>query len=290
VAQVRALPRFSCVFEGLTQNRVLMPWPQVQAMAAAHTAGCLRLGWEPAAAPGQPARVAPGVFFLTRVAAGGGRYYEREPPAARLLAEAGGPELLPPARPNRASTSPATAPLAPPPDAAAGLRRARLDAAATRGGPFDGAAWSARAGPALADFAASQVQAHAGLVGGRPARILDRAAALSSSLASIDAAGANGAFVTILSTDASSREALVRTRAGEERAVINAGSMDYLGLSQHPAVVAAACAALTEHGSCLTNSRALCGSGTVHRELEAELAGYFEKEAALLLPAGGFRV
>ena len=61
---------------------------------------------------------------------------------------------------------------------------------------------------------------------------------------------------------------------------------DYLGLSAHPAVVAAAAAALERWGAGAGASRLVTGSRPVHSELEAALAAWLGEEAALLFPTG----
>jgi 8-amino-7-oxononanoate synthase len=63
-------------------------------------------------------------------------------------------------------------------------------------------------------------------------------------------------------------------------------SNDYLGLSQHPAVVAAAHAALDRWGAGAGSARLVAGSRPVHSELETELADWKGTEAALLFPTG----
>ncbi len=63
-------------------------------------------------------------------------------------------------------------------------------------------------------------------------------------------------------------------------------SNDYLGLSQHPAVVAAAHAALDRWGAGAGSARLVAGARSVHSELEAELADWKGTEAALLFPTG----
>ncbi len=63
-------------------------------------------------------------------------------------------------------------------------------------------------------------------------------------------------------------------------------SNDYLGLSQHPAVVAAAHAALDRWGAGAGAARLVVGSRPVHSELEVELAAWKRTEAALLFPTG----
>ena len=72
----------------------------------------------------------------------------------------------------------------------------------------------------------------------------------------------------------------------EGRPVVSFASNDYLGLTHHPAVVAAAHAALDRWGAGSGASRLVVGSRPLHGELEAELAGWRGTEAALLFPTG----
>ncbi len=62
-------------------------------------------------------------------------------------------------------------------------------------------------------------------------------------------------------------------------------SNDYLGLRQHPAVVAGATAALEEGGGS-GSSRLIAGSLPVHRRLEEALAAWLDVPAALVLTSG----
>src|SRR5256885_4500082 len=64
------------------------------------------------------------------------------------------------------------------------------------------------------------------------------------------------------------------------------GSNNYLGLTHHPEVLAAAKAALDRYGSGCTGSRLLNGTLDLHQELEAELAQFFGKEACLVFSTG----
>ncbi|MBF6078064.1 aminotransferase class I/II-fold pyridoxal phosphate-dependent enzyme [Nocardia beijingensis] len=68
--------------------------------------------------------------------------------------------------------------------------------------------------------------------------------------------------------------------------VINFSSFNYLGLSGHPAVVAAVQDAVARYGSSCSASRILSGEKPVHRELEAELAGLLGTEDAIALVGG----
>ncbi|MDQ6617173.1 MAG: 8-amino-7-oxononanoate synthase [Actinomycetota bacterium] len=68
--------------------------------------------------------------------------------------------------------------------------------------------------------------------------------------------------------------------------VVSFASNDYLGLSAHPDVVAAARQALERWGTGSSSSRLVVGTRPVHVELEAALAEWKGTEAALLFPTG----
>ena len=68
--------------------------------------------------------------------------------------------------------------------------------------------------------------------------------------------------------------------------VVSFASNDYLGLSAHPAVVAAAQSALTRWGAGSGASRLVTGSRPIHSELERELAAWKGTEAAVCFPTG----
>jgi len=70
------------------------------------------------------------------------------------------------------------------------------------------------------------------------------------------------------------------------RPVVSFASNDYLGLTQHPAVVAAAHAALDRWGAGSGAARLIVGSRPVHSELEDALADWKGSERALLFPTG----
>jgi 8-amino-7-oxononanoate synthase len=70
------------------------------------------------------------------------------------------------------------------------------------------------------------------------------------------------------------------------REVVSFASNDYLGLSQHPAVRAAAVDAIQRWGTGSGSARLIVGDRPVHRALEAELAGWKGAEAAVLFPTG----
>jgi len=69
-------------------------------------------------------------------------------------------------------------------------------------------------------------------------------------------------------------------------ALLDLASNDYLGLSRHPVVVAAAQAAAARDGVGAGASRLVTGTRPVHMELEAELAAWLGRHRALLFPSG----
>ncbi len=70
------------------------------------------------------------------------------------------------------------------------------------------------------------------------------------------------------------------------RHIIMCGSNNYLGLTTHPKVKAAALDAIKRYGTSCTGSRFLNGNMSLHEELEAELADWVGKEAALVFSTG----
>jgi len=68
--------------------------------------------------------------------------------------------------------------------------------------------------------------------------------------------------------------------------VVSFASNDYLGLSAHPAVIAAATDALARWGAGATASRLIVGTRPGHDELESELARWKGRDAALVFSSG----
>ena len=68
--------------------------------------------------------------------------------------------------------------------------------------------------------------------------------------------------------------------------VVSFASNDYLGLTAHPAVVAAAHDALDRWGAGAGGARLITGSRPVHDDLEAELATWKGTERAVVFPTG----
>jgi glycine C-acetyltransferase len=64
--------------------------------------------------------------------------------------------------------------------------------------------------------------------------------------------------------------------------MVNLCANNYLGLANHPAVVAAAHDALDRYGYGVASVRFICGTQRVHRELEERLSAYLSMEDAIL--------
>jgi glycine C-acetyltransferase len=66
------------------------------------------------------------------------------------------------------------------------------------------------------------------------------------------------------------------------REVLNLCANNYLGLSAHPEVIAAAHAAIDSHGFGLSSVRFICGTQDIHKTLECRLAEFLGTEDAIL--------
>jgi glycine C-acetyltransferase len=66
------------------------------------------------------------------------------------------------------------------------------------------------------------------------------------------------------------------------RTVLNLCANNYLGLADHPAIVASAHRALDDHGYGMASVRFICGTQTVHKQLEAELSRFLGTEDTIL--------
>jgi len=69
------------------------------------------------------------------------------------------------------------------------------------------------------------------------------------------------------------------------RKCINICSNNYLGLSSHPEVIAAAHAGLDSRGYGMSSVRFICGTQDIHRELEKRLTDFLGTEDTLLFPS-----
>ena len=77
-----------------------------------------------------------------------------------------------------------------------------------------------------------------------------------------------------------SAQSSVITVKGEN--VINFCANNYLGLSNHPYLVEAAKSALDKWGFGLSSVRFICGTQTIHKELEFKISGFLSKEDTIL--------
>ena len=76
------------------------------------------------------------------------------------------------------------------------------------------------------------------------------------------------------------QQAVIKVTSGEE--VVNFCANNYLGLANHPGLVKAAQAALPKYGFGMSSVRFICGTQTVHKELEARLSKFLGTDDTLL--------
>jgi len=69
------------------------------------------------------------------------------------------------------------------------------------------------------------------------------------------------------------------------RKVLNFCANNYLGLADHPDIIAAAKHALDTHGFGMASVRFICGTQDLHKQLEAKIAAFFGTEDAILYAA-----
>jgi len=76
----------------------------------------------------------------------------------------------------------------------------------------------------------------------------------------------------------------VRSNGGTEH-VLNLCANNYLGLANHPEVIAAAHKALDKYGYGMASVRFICGTQTIHKELEARISDFLGTEDTILYPS-----
>ena len=87
------------------------------------------------------------------------------------------------------------------------------------------------------------------------------------------------------------KERIITTPQGAEiktsdgREVINFCANNYLGLSSHPRVLAAAKRAIDTHGFGMSSVRFICGTQDIHKELERKISEFLGTEDAILYAA-----
>ncbi len=72
---------------------------------------------------------------------------------------------------------------------------------------------------------------------------------------------------------------------GDGKQVLNMCANNYLGLADHPALIAAAKEALDSHGFGMASVRFICGTQDIHKELEAALSKFLGMEDTILYPS-----
>ncbi|MEX2435672.1 MAG: glycine C-acetyltransferase, partial [Balneolaceae bacterium] len=79
------------------------------------------------------------------------------------------------------------------------------------------------------------------------------------------------------------QDAVIKTKSGDE--VINFCANNYLGLSSHPRVIEAAKKTIDEYGYGMSSVRFICGTQTIHKELESKIAEFLGTDDAILYAA-----
>ncbi|MFT5143760.1 MAG: glycine C-acetyltransferase [Rhodothermales bacterium] len=82
---------------------------------------------------------------------------------------------------------------------------------------------------------------------------------------------------------ASRQAAEIQVAGGQE--VVNFCANNYLGLANHPALIAAAKDGIERYGFGLSSVRFICGTQTIHKELEARIAEFLGTEDTILYAA-----
>ena len=73
--------------------------------------------------------------------------------------------------------------------------------------------------------------------------------------------------------------------AADGRTVLNFCANNYLGLADHPELIATAKEALDRYGFGLSSVRFICGTQTIHKELERALSEFLGTEDTILYPS-----
>ena len=75
------------------------------------------------------------------------------------------------------------------------------------------------------------------------------------------------------------------TENNKQEEVVNMCANNYLGLSNHPAMVEAAKEALDTHGFGLSSVRFICGTQDIHLELESKISSFHGTDDTILYPS-----
>ncbi|KAG8511150.1 2-amino-3-ketobutyrate coenzyme A ligase, mitochondrial [Galemys pyrenaicus] len=72
---------------------------------------------------------------------------------------------------------------------------------------------------------------------------------------------------------------------GASGGILNFCANNYLGLSSHPEVIQAGLHALEKFGAGLSSVRFICGTQSIHKDLERKIAHFHQREDAILYPS-----
>src|ERR671935_931330 len=111
--------------------------------------------------------------------------------------------------------------------------------------------------------------------------LLDKLRAIESRLKFFDDAAAATPGLTVIEGVLGPCEVVV-----QRRPTLMFGSNNYLGLTKHPEVVAAAKRALEEYGTGTTGSRTANGTFALHEALERDFAEWFGRRHAIIFSTG----
>jgi glycine C-acetyltransferase len=106
---------------------------------------------------------------------------------------------------------------------------------------------------------------------------------LTDTLAGIEAEGLMKRERAI--TSAQGGRVSVGEGVGHRDDIVNLCANNYLGLANHPALIAAAKGAMDDHGYGMASVRFICGTQDLHRQLEARLAQFLGMDDSILFAA-----
>ena len=78
----------------------------------------------------------------------------------------------------------------------------------------------------------------------------------------------------------SQQQSLIKVKTNQE--VLNLCANNYLGLSNHPKLIKASIDGIKRYGFGLSSVRFICGTQSIHTELEKKIALFLNKDDAIL--------